>query len=61
MLMLSIAASFTGDPENSHQAAITGLAPFPRLHLFASTGLDRTLRIWTANNHPVRYGMKPLE
>jgi WD40 repeat protein len=54
MYCLQDGASFTGDPENGHQAAITGLVSFPRLHLFASTGLDRTLRIWTANNHPVR-------
>lgn len=57
LFSLSPAASFTGDPEHSHQAAITGLASFPRLQLFASTGLDQTLRIWTTNNHPVRYGI----
>lgn len=53
--MYTCTASFSCQSENSHTDVITALDASPKLKLFASCSLDSTVRIWTENNHPVRY------
>ena len=48
-------ASYTGQAEDSHTDTITALDASPKLKLFASCSKDCTVRIWTEDNHPVRY------
>ena len=51
---MHMTASFTGQSDHSHTDTITALDAAPKLKLFASSGQDATIRIWTENNHPLR-------
>ena len=50
-------ASYTGQAEDSHTDTITALDASPKLKLFASCSKDCTVRIWSEDNHPVRYSV----
>lgn len=45
---------FDHSPDEDHNDSITGLTSCPRLKLYASGGMDGTIRIWNDENQLIR-------
>lgn len=53
---LFVVEIFSADPDISHVDTITGVDVTHKMRLFASCSLDCTVRIWTEDNLPIRWG-----